>query len=117
MLIYKCKSVGLKHCNDSKAFIEYSNDMDDIALHQKTYLPSPGISWKAQKYQGNIVFPSTFWIKRRPHLPSTKSSKQELFSNQQTWYSMLKKYNLIVFLRTERSSFSALKISWKFRKC
>ena len=22
--------IGLKHCNDSKAFIEYSNDMDDI---------------------------------------------------------------------------------------
>ena len=24
------KSAGLKHLNDSKAFIEYSNDMDDI---------------------------------------------------------------------------------------
>ena len=30
LLINKHKSVGLKHYNDPKAFIEYSNDMDDI---------------------------------------------------------------------------------------
>ena len=29
-LINKCESVGLKHCNDPKAFIEYSNDINDI---------------------------------------------------------------------------------------
>ena len=29
-LINKRESTGLKHFNDSKAFIEYSNDMDDI---------------------------------------------------------------------------------------
>ena len=29
LLINKCECVGLKHCNDSKAFIEYLNDMDD----------------------------------------------------------------------------------------
>ena len=29
-LINKRESAGLKHCNDPKAFIEYSNDMDDI---------------------------------------------------------------------------------------
>ena len=29
-LIDKRGSTGLKHLNDSKAFIEYSNDMDDI---------------------------------------------------------------------------------------
>ena len=28
-LISKCEKVGLKHCNDPKAFIEYSNDMQD----------------------------------------------------------------------------------------
>ena len=28
--IKKWESTGLKHLNDSKAFIEYSNDMDDI---------------------------------------------------------------------------------------
>ena len=30
MLIYKLESVGLKHFNYSKAFIEYLNDMSDI---------------------------------------------------------------------------------------
>ena len=30
MLINKRESTGLKYLNDSKAFIEYSNDMDDI---------------------------------------------------------------------------------------
>ena len=30
MLINKCESVGLKHFDDSKAFIEYLNFMDDI---------------------------------------------------------------------------------------
>ena len=29
-LVNKRKSTGLNHLNDSKAFIEYSNDMDDI---------------------------------------------------------------------------------------
>ena len=29
-LISKRESTGLKHFNDSKTFIEYSNDMDDI---------------------------------------------------------------------------------------
>ena len=29
-LINKRESIGLKHLNDSKAFIEYSKDMDDI---------------------------------------------------------------------------------------
>ena len=30
LLINKRKSIGLKYLNDSKAFIEYSNDMEDI---------------------------------------------------------------------------------------
>ena len=29
-LINKRESVGLKHFNDPKAFIEYSNDMDNV---------------------------------------------------------------------------------------
>ena len=29
-LISKRENTGLKHFNDSKAFVEYSNDMDDI---------------------------------------------------------------------------------------
>ena len=30
MLINKRRTTGLKHLNGSKAFIEYSNDMDNI---------------------------------------------------------------------------------------
>ena len=30
VLINKHEGVGSKHCNKPKAFIEYSNDMDDI---------------------------------------------------------------------------------------
>ena len=30
LLINKCKSAGLKHCDDQKAFIEYSNDMNSV---------------------------------------------------------------------------------------
>ena len=29
-IFYKGESAGIKHLNDFKAFIEYSNDMDDI---------------------------------------------------------------------------------------
>ena len=30
LLLKILKGAGLKHCNDSDAFIEYSNDMDDV---------------------------------------------------------------------------------------
>ena len=30
LLINKHESVGSNHCNDPKAFIQYSNDIDDI---------------------------------------------------------------------------------------
>ena len=36
-LIYKRKGAGLKHCNCSKAFIVYSNDMDDIYKNVEQY--------------------------------------------------------------------------------
>ena len=32
-----------------------------FTLHEKLYLPNPGTSWKAQKYQAKIILPSTFW--------------------------------------------------------
>ena len=53
-----------------------------LSLYEKPYFPSPGISVKAQKDQVNIIFPSTFWLKKRPYFQSPKSSKQEFFSNQ-----------------------------------
>ena len=36
-LINKRESVGLKHFNDPKAFIEYSNDMDDVYKNIDNY--------------------------------------------------------------------------------
>ena len=38
--INKRESTGLKHFNDSKAFIEYSNDMDDIYKIIEEYNPN-----------------------------------------------------------------------------
>ena len=39
-LINKWESTGLKHFNDSKAFIEYSNDVDDIHKNIEKYNPN-----------------------------------------------------------------------------
>ena len=40
LLIKKRESTSLKHFNDSKAFIEYSNDMDDIFKNIEKYNPN-----------------------------------------------------------------------------
>ena len=40
MLINKRESTGLNYLNDSKALIEYSNDMDDIYKNIEEYNPS-----------------------------------------------------------------------------
>ena len=40
MLINKRESTGLEYLNDSKAFIEYSNDMDDIYKNIEEYNPN-----------------------------------------------------------------------------
>ena len=37
LLIEERESTGLKYLNDSKAFIEYSNDMDDIYENIEEY--------------------------------------------------------------------------------
>ena len=39
LLINKRESTGLKHFNDSKAFIEYSNDMHDVYKNINNYNP------------------------------------------------------------------------------
>ena len=38
-LINKRESAGLKHFNDPKAFIEYSNDMNDVYKNIDNYNP------------------------------------------------------------------------------
>ena len=40
MLINKHEGADLKHCNDSKAFIEWSNNMDDIYENIAEYNPN-----------------------------------------------------------------------------
>ena len=40
LLINKRESTGLKYLNDSKAFIEYSNDVDDIYENIEEYNPN-----------------------------------------------------------------------------
>ena len=40
MLINERESTGLKYLNDSKAFIEYSNDIDDIYKNIENYNPN-----------------------------------------------------------------------------
>ena len=37
LLIHNSESTGVKHLNNSKAFIEYSNDMDDIYKNIEKY--------------------------------------------------------------------------------
>ena len=44
-LIKKIENKGLKHFNDSKAFIEYSNDMDDIYKNIEEYNPIQNINY------------------------------------------------------------------------
>ena len=39
-LIKNCENAGLKHVNDSKAFIEYPNTMDDVYENIDGYNPS-----------------------------------------------------------------------------
>ena len=39
-LINKRESIGLKYLNDLKAFVEYSNDMDDIYKNIDKYNPN-----------------------------------------------------------------------------
>ena len=40
LLINKRKNARLKHLNDSKGFIEYSNDMNDIYKNIEEYYPN-----------------------------------------------------------------------------
>ena len=44
-LINKRESTGLKHFNDYKAFIKYSNDMDDIYKNIGEYNPKKNVKY------------------------------------------------------------------------
>ena len=40
LLIKKRENAKIKHCNDSKAFMEYSNAMDDVYHNINDYNPN-----------------------------------------------------------------------------
>ena len=71
------------------------------ALHKKTYFPSLGISWKTQKDQENIIFPSTFWLK-------DLISHQRKVQNKN--FSVISKYHLSInFLVQKKTVFPTSK--------
>ena len=49
MLINKRENTGLKYFNDSQAFIEYSNDMDDIYKNIEKYNSNKNLLETIQK--------------------------------------------------------------------
>ena len=59
-------------------FQTVDQDFDLFTLHEKLYFPSPGISWKTQKDQVNIIFLSTFWLKKEL-LPTSEKFKTKTF--------------------------------------
>ena len=83
-------------------------------LYQKTqnFSFSPGISWKAQKDQVNIIFPSTFWLKKRSSFPFPKIPKQKCFNNQyiSSFHQRLgsKKDRISYIRRVQNKNFSVI---------
>ena len=57
LLINKRGNTGLKHLNDSKAFIEYSNDMDDVYKNIEEYNLT-----KKCKYWSFLIWFMICWI-------------------------------------------------------
>ena len=57
-----------------------------VALHEKPYFLSSGISWKAKKDQVNIIFPSTSWLKK------DRTSHHRKVQNKN--FSVISKYHL-----------------------
>ena len=88
------------------SLFEYSSSYSDTtgslwfySLHEKPCFLSPGISWKAQKEQVNIIFPSTFWLKKRSYSHHLKVQNRN--------FSLTSKYDLSInFLPQKKTVFS-----------
>ena len=79
-------------------FSSVSRRTKPIALHEEPCFLSPGISWKAQKDQVNIIFPSTFWLKK-DHI-----SHHRKFQNKK--FLVFNKYHLSInFLAQKKTIF------------
>ena len=70
-----------------------------VALHEKPYFLSSGISWKAKKDQVNIIFPSTFHH-QLPSFHRLLGSKRDRISHYRKVHnkniSVISKYHLYI---------------------
>ena len=89
----------MKHKNANRKI--YTNKkkekiQEEKPLHEKPYFPGPGISRKTQKYQVNITFISTFWIKNYCISRHRKAQNKN--------FSVISKYliSITAFLITEK---------------
>ena len=82
-LINKRESTGLKHLNDSKAFIKYSNDMDDIYKNIEEYNP-------IKKRKILIAFDDT--------IADMLSNKKKLTQWQMSYLSEVERQAFLIFL-------------------
>ena len=82
-LINKRESRGLKHLNDSKAFIKYSNDMDDIYKNIEEYNP-------IKKRKILIAFDDT--------IADMLSNKKKLTQWQMSYLSEVERQAFLIFL-------------------
>ena len=68
--------------NDGNMFADYCkvlvSNCSEMALHEKAYFPSPGISREDQKHETNIIFLSNVWLRKRS-LGINKEHKKSLF--------------------------------------
>ena len=70
-----------------------------FTLHKKPYFLNPGISLKAQNDQLNIIFPSTFWLKKK-RIPLHQKIQNKNFS-------VINKYHISInFLTRKKTIFS-----------
>ena len=77
----------------------FINRTQITTLHKKPYFPGPGISWKAQKGQVNIIFASTFWLDKDRFFHHRKVQNKNFSVAQNKNLSV--DYLFIYLLRTE----------------
>ena len=79
----------------------------DAFTARKTIYPKSWNFMKSSKRPRKYQLSVNFLDKKRPYFLSLKSSKQELFLTQKTWYSMLKKLSSYInFLNQKKTVFA-----------
>ena len=101
LLPYIARSAWLWHC-DRQSHCYSINSLLCSKGKELSWIISR-ISWKAQKHQVNIIFPSNFWLK--------KDCNSHLWKVQSKNFSVIGKYHLSMdFLAQKREYF--LSTSW-----